>query len=124
MSPSLAEPPPLPGDLNRLWAHEDSILSKLDLTYEQKKKVEILRNSLTEEMAPLRSLRYEKFTELKLLWSDPTHNKENVLSKMKEFHNLIWQIVEKEMNYRLTFKDILTEEQYSRYLDYIRFGGF
>ena len=120
-----AKPPlPRPGDLDRLWAHEDYTLLKLDLTDEQRKEIRILRQSLMEEMAPLRSLRYEKFTEIKLLMSDPGHDKERVISKMREFHELIWQMVEKEMHYRLSFKDVLNQEQYAKYLDSIDSGGF
>jgi len=111
-------------DLNRMWFHEDHTLARLGITDDQKKRIEILRKSLMEDMAPLRALRYEKFTELRLLWSDPSHDKEKVMAKMKDVHDIMWQMIEKETYYRLAFKDILTQEQYSKFIDSSNFGGF
>ena len=83
----------------------------------QLEKIHELRKSFKREIAPLRSQKYEKKAELRLLWIEPQPSREKIKAKQKELHDLIWRLINMETDYRFTFRDILTREQLSRFLD-------
>ncbi len=98
------------------WAMDGPALSSLDLTAEQMEKVRSLRESGHEEMAPIWAQKFEKKSELKLLWMQMTPDPEKIKARQKEIHDLKWQIQEKIIGYRLAFRDILTPEQLTKFL--------
>lgn len=122
----MAEPPPPfgPGELNKMWSMEDSIFSQLNLTTEQMDRIQALRASLEKEMAPLRAEKYERIAELSLLLMDPNPDGVKIKARMKAFHDLLWQIIEKETDYRLSLRGIFTQDQYEKYLNLSEFGRF
>ena len=118
----MAEPPAHGRrDFKHIWKNEDSILSNLNLTPEQLEKIHELRDSFKKELVPLRTQKYEKKAELRLLWSEPQPSREKIKAKQKELHDLIWRLINLVTDYRFTIQDILTLEQWSKFLD---MGGF
>lgn len=108
------------GKMEHRWMMEDSILSSLNLTAEQIDKIRVLRESFQKDIIPLRTQKYERTAELRLLWMQMNVDREKIKAKQKELHNLRWQLQEKATEYRLAFRDILTPEQLSKFL---AFGG-
>ena len=117
-----AKPPlPPPMRLENTWRQEDRILSKISVTDEQKERINLLREALRKDIEPLKSQRYELMAELKLLWMDPDASGEKIRIKAKAFHELIWILIEREMEYRIELRGVLTREQYLKFLEA---GGF
>ena len=117
-----AKPPILPpGLLENTWRDEDRILSKISVSDKQREKIDQLREALRKDIEPLKSQRYELLAELKLLWMDPDASDEKIRIKAKAFHELIWRLIEREMEYRIELRSVLTREQYLMLLDA---GGF
>jgi len=83
----------------------------LNLTDEQKSKVESVRESHLKEMTPLRSELYTKKTELRALWAQKTPDRKAILAKQKEISKLRDQMSEKRTVHRLDMRGILTSEQ-------------
>ena len=88
----------------------------LNLTPEQTEKVQALKESFHKDIAPLNNRKFQCRTELKLLWMQEKPDVEKIKAKQKELHDLKGQIMEKEMDYRLSFRSILTHEQLTKYL--------
>ena len=116
----MADPGSKGGKMEHRWMMEDSILSSLNLTAEQIEKIRVLRESFQNDTTPLRTQKYERKAELRLLWMQMNLDPEKIKAKQKELHNLRWQLKEKTTDYRLAFRDILTPEQLSKFL---AFGG-
>ena len=113
-----ADPPVnLRGKFQHMLEKEDSILSTLNLTPGQTEKFRTLRESFKKDIAPLRSRKYEKKAELRLLWMAPHPETDRIRAKQKALHDLIWWLIQKDTAYRLAFRDILTPEQLSKFLD-------
>ena len=98
------------------WEMDDAILSSLDLTPEQTEEVSILRESLDQEIAPLRIQKFERWAELRLLWRQANPDVDEVKAKQREIFDLKWQIIEKLTDFRLTFRSLLTQAQLSRFI--------
>lgn len=122
-APFAAAEPPMtpPGHLHHIWKNEDDYFSKLDLTEKQKEKIAKLRENLRKDTEILRSQRYEMIAEMRLLWIDPDSDSDKIMSRAKNFHNHMWKLVEKDFEYRIGIRGILTREQYSKFID---LGGF
>lgn len=102
------------------WKAEDTILGKLDLTPEQSYKIAKLRELLSKDSVKMRTRRYEHFAEIRLLWMEPNPDFEKIKKRMKEIHELIWEMIEKGIDYRIALREILTGEQYKKLL---KLGG-
>lgn len=88
----------------------------LNLTPEQTEKVQALKESFHKDIAPLQNRKFQCRTELKLLWMQEKPDVEKLKAKQKELHDLKGQIMEKVMDYRLSFRSILTHEQLAKFL--------
>lgn len=93
-----------------------SHLSKLKLSSEQKQEIHSLNETFRNEIERLHSEEFKIKTELKLLWLQPHPDPRRIMSKEKAMHDLEWQMKEKSVQYRLAFRDKLTPEQLSEYL--------
>lgn len=98
------------------WKMDDAILSSLDLTPEQTEEISILRESLDQEIAPLRTQKFERWAELRLLWRQDNPDVDEVKAKQREIFDLKWQIIEKITDFRLAFRSLLTQEQLSKFI--------
>ena len=105
------------GKMEHRWMMEDSILSSLNLTAEQIEKIRVLRESFQKDIIPLRTQKYERTAELRLLWMQMNPDPDKIKAKQQQIHNLIWQLLEKSRDYQLAFRDILTPEQLAKFLE-------
>jgi Spy/CpxP family protein refolding chaperone len=92
------------------------IVSALELTPEQTQKIRSLRVDHQKDVMPLRTQKFEKRAELRLLWMQMTPDVEKIKAKQKEMHDIEWQIREKSIDFRLAMRNVLTEEQLSKFL--------
>jgi Spy/CpxP family protein refolding chaperone len=98
------------------WAMDGTILSKLNLTAEQTEKIRALRESFQKDITPLRTRIFEKKAEMRLLWMQTKPDAAGIKAKEKEIHDLKWQALKKTTDFRLTFRNVLTPEQLSKFL--------
>jgi Spy/CpxP family protein refolding chaperone len=106
------------------WTMDPRMISGLNLTPEQTEKVQSLTETFHKDIAPLENRKFQCKTELKLLWMQVAPDVEKIRAKQKELHDLKWQIMEKVMDYRLSFRGMLTPEQLSIYLNRESHGCF
>lgn len=95
----------------------------LNLTEEQKRKVDDLKETLRNDIVPLRNEMVRKKTELKLLWMDANPDAEKIKSKQKEIRDLRAQIEDRLTDFRLALQQILTPEQRSKIISFKSRGG-
>lgn len=93
-----------------------SCLANLKLNSEQAEKIRDLYEAFQKEIDRLRAEEFKIKTELKLLWMQPHPTLQQIMAKEKAIHDLKWQMKEKSVNYRLSFRSILTPEQLAEYL--------
>jgi len=112
----MAQPGMSRGKMGRGWGMNPSVLSGLNLTMEQTESIRSLRESFEKDVAPLRTQKFERKAELRLLWMQTDADSEKIEAKQKEIHDLKWQIQEKTTDFRIAFRGILTPEQLSKAL--------
>ena len=83
----------------------------LNLTPEQKTKMDELRRKFKEENAQLIGAMVTKKIELQALWSNPKAEDKAILDKSKELRDLQNQMREKAVQMRLEARKLLTPEQ-------------
>ena len=83
----------------------------LNLTPEQKQKMQALQEKFLKENLPLRNEMQIKQLELRTLWAQSNPDEEKILSKQKEINALRAQLQEKGTKNRLEMRKILTPEQ-------------
>ena len=98
------------------WALDNSLLSELGLTEGQQEKVLSLEESYQREIAPLRSQIFEKRTEARLLWAEIHCDPEKIRVVEREIYDLVGQLREKYVDYRLGFREILTPDQAAKFV--------
>jgi len=85
--------------------------SRLNLTPEQKGKLEALKDKFRKETVFLRNQMQVKRLELRTLWTVPTPEKNKIIAKQKELWDLFNQLQSKVTDYRLEARSYLTPEQ-------------
>ena len=93
-----------------------SCISNLKLNFEQAEEIRGLHETFQKEVDRLRAEEFKFKTELKLLWMQPHPDPQQIMAKEKAIHDLKWQMKEKSVDYRLSFRNILTPEQLTEYL--------
>ena len=86
----------------------------LNLTPEQKAKMDELRRKFKEENAQLIGAMVTKKIELQALWSNPKAEDKAILDKSKELRDLQNQMREKAVQMRLEGRKILTPDQIAK----------
>jgi Spy/CpxP family protein refolding chaperone len=86
----------------------------LDLTAEQKEKINTLRETHLKDVRPLQDQLFVKSRELKDLWLAKTPDRESILALQKEVQALRNQLMEKLTTYRLDAWQLLTSEQQTK----------
>lgn len=81
------------------------------LSPEQKEKLQALQRRFLQELAPLRGSLYARHLELKALWSDPQASPASLEAKEREAFDILRQIQEKALQYRLEARSLLREDQ-------------
>ncbi len=82
-----------------------------NLTPEQAQKIQDLRRSYYEEIAPLQSQLFSKRTEMRLLWSQPNPDAGKINAKQREVLELEAKLREKATQHQLAVRKLLTPEQ-------------
>lgn len=83
----------------------------LNLTEEQKAKVDAMTESMQKELAPIRMELIKKRMELDLLWMDDSPNADKIKAKQKEIRDLRGIMEDKLTDLRLSVLEILTPDQ-------------
>jgi Spy/CpxP family protein refolding chaperone len=83
----------------------------LNLTEEQKAKVDAMTESMQKELAPVRTELIKQRMELDLLWMDDSPNADKIKTKQKEIRDLRGIVEDKLTDLRLGVLEILTPEQ-------------
>ena len=85
--------------------------NRLNLTPEQKTKMNELQEKHWKETISLRNEMQTRRLELKTLWSIPNPDKDKILSKQKELNDLRDKMQAKATDFRIESRKILTPEQ-------------
>jgi Spy/CpxP family protein refolding chaperone len=88
--------------------------SNLNLTDEQSAKVQTVRENYLKEITPLRNQMLSVRSELQILWSDASPDRDKILAKQRELSGIQAQLDEKAAQYRLDCREILTPEQQAK----------
>jgi Spy/CpxP family protein refolding chaperone len=91
-------------------------MSQIDLSTEQTKKIRKLRVTHKESISPLRLQEHQAKAELDIFWLQMTPDTEKIKSAQKKFHDIQFQLLEKETDFRIAMREVLTEKQLSRFL--------
>ena len=83
----------------------------LNLTAEQKTKLQALRENFRKETVFLRNDLKVKRLELKTLWTVPTPDKDKIVAKQKELNDLKTQLQMKAIDFRLEARSYLSPDQ-------------
>ena len=84
------------------------MLDRLNLAAEQKARIKALHDAHLMDIKTLQDKMFSTSGDLKLLWLQPTPNKERILAKQKEVRVIRDQIQDKSISYRLDILNILT----------------
>ena len=98
----------------RGWMHGEKSWGqgkRLNLTAEQKTKLQELRRKFIKETAQLRGELVTKRLELKSLWTDPKADSKAILAKERELRDLKNRMKDKIIQNKLEFRNSLTPEQ-------------
>ncbi len=106
-----AEPRGKPGGKDFGREGRRSPYANLDLTEEQKGKIDAMRESLQKEMAPIRTELIKKRMELNLLWMEDRPEADKIKAKQLEIRDLRGKMEDKLTDFRLSLNSILTPEQ-------------
>jgi Spy/CpxP family protein refolding chaperone len=96
------------------WDSQDPSKA-LNLTAEQKTKLNELRTKFREENAQLIGAMVTKRIELKSLWSNPKAEAKTILDKEKELRDLQNQMRDKGIQMKLETRKFLTPEQIAQF---------
>ena len=96
------------GEREGFKAHHPNLLN---LTPEQKTKLQALRENFRKETVFLRNDIKVKRLELKTLWAVPTPKKDKIIAKQKELNDLKTTLQMKAIDFRLEARSYLTPEQ-------------
>ena len=86
-------------------------LSKLNLSDEQKTKMEALQTAHLKDVRPLREKMFDKSVELRRLWLQTNPDKDKINAAQKEMRTLRDNIEDKGTAFKLELRKLLTPEQ-------------
>ena len=91
--------------------YPDKMFKKLNLSAEQKTKIETLQTSHLKEVRPLREKIFDKSVELRRLWLQANPDKDKITNTQKELRTLRDKMDDKATALRFEVHKILTPEQ-------------
>ncbi len=91
--------------------YRDAAWAKLNLSDEQKTKIEALVTANRKEIRPVGEKMFDKSVELRRLWLQENPDKEKILALQKEVRMLRDQVEDKSTLLRLEIRKLLTPEQ-------------
>lgn len=90
----------------------------LELTAEQRERIEVLREAHLRDIKPLQERLYVKGRELRQLWLARQPDRDSILALQREVRGLRGQLMEKLTTYRLDAWQLLTPEQQEKVRPY------
>lgn len=99
------------GEGRGMGYHRDAGFAKLNLTDEQKTKIEELRTAHWKEIRPIREKMFDKSVELRRAWLQADPDKSRIVALQKEVRVLRDQLEDKSTEHRLSIQKTLTPEQ-------------
>ena len=102
-----------------MWQHEQpglSPLAQINLSTQQTEKIRILRVAYEESITPLKLQEHQIKAELNIFWLQLTLDTKKLKSAQKKIHDIKFQILEKETDFQIAMRKVLTEDQLSRFL--------
>jgi periplasmic protein CpxP/Spy len=91
--------------------YQDKIFKNLNLTDEQKTKIEALRDTNYKATRPLREKMFDKSVELRREWLKANPDKDKITATQKEMRTLRDSLEDKYTALRLEIRKVLTPEQ-------------
>ena len=91
-----------------------SIASDLNLTEDQKIRIQSVQGSFLEDTDPLRDALFTKREELRQLWANAHPDQAALLAKQREINDIRNQIEERMIRHQIDSRMILTPEQQER----------
>jgi Spy/CpxP family protein refolding chaperone len=91
--------------------HQDKIFKKLNLSDEQKTKIEALISENQKAIRPLREKMFDKSVELRRLWLQANPDKDKITAAQKELRTLRDKKEDKATTLRFEIRKVLTPEQ-------------
>lgn len=88
-----------------------ALYDKLNLTVEQKGRIETLRNAHLRDAKPFQDQMFSKRGDLKLLWLQTNPDKEKILAVEKDIRAIRDKIEDKAVAHQVDVFNILTPEQ-------------
>ena len=108
---AIAEPRGKPGGTDFGPEGRRSPYANLNLTEEQKGKIDAMRESLQKEITPIRTDLIKKRMELDLLWMEDSPEADRIKAKQREIRDLKGNLEDRLTDHRLSFISIQTPEQ-------------
>lgn len=87
------------------------VLEELNVTEDQRTKLEVLQSQHFKAVRPLREKIHDKSAELRKLWLQVDPDKNEIMAKQKEVRALRNQLEDNKTVYRFEVNKILTPEQ-------------
>ena len=97
--------------------HREAGLSRLNLTDEQKTKIEDMRIAHQKEIRPIREKMFDKAVELRRVWLQPNPDKDKIVALQKEVRVLRNQMEDKATAQKLEIRKVLTPEQQDKLIN-------
>jgi len=94
--------------------YSDTMFKKLNLTDEQKTKIEDLITAREKEIRPMREKMFDKSVQLRRLWLNENPDKDKILALQKETRTLRDKMEDKATTLRFEIRKILTPEQQTK----------
>lgn len=89
----------------------DANWAKVNLTDEQKTKIEALQTAYQKEIRPVREKMFDKSVALRRMWLQANPDKDKILTLQKEVRTLRDQLEDKATAHKLEIRKVLTPEQ-------------
>ncbi|MBW1997615.1 MAG: Spy/CpxP family protein refolding chaperone [Deltaproteobacteria bacterium] len=105
-----------PGGEGMARGERSTWFKDLNLTEEQRGKIQSLRQSLRDDILHLRNEMIKKRTELSLLWMEDNLDAAKIKAKQREIRELRAKMEDRLTDFRLEFRKILTPEQREKVL--------
>ncbi len=93
------------------YYHRNAIFKKLNLSDEQKTKIETLQTAHLKDVRPLREKMFDKSVELRREWLKANPDKDKITVVQKELRTLRDKVEDKATTLRFEIRKVLTPEQ-------------
>ena len=113
------------GPMGPAYGGDFTTVPGLNLTAEQKARVDSLREAFLKDIKPLQDGLYSKQGDIKLLWLERNPDQAKIAAAQKDIRALRDQLQDKALNHRFAVLNTLTPEQQDTLRNYSPMGrGF